>query len=60
MPVVSKRRSFRRFIKLVFASFCKLRGCQNRFQEEVLRKLQDIEDTIEIMAREMARQAEHK
>jgi hypothetical protein len=48
------QRSFRRFVRIMFAS---LLGRQDGFQETVVGKLQNIEDMIEIMAREMARQA---
>ena len=42
----------------MFASFIKHQGCgyQKDFQA-VMEKLQDIDDSIEIIAREMARQA---
>lgn len=42
----------------MFASLIKCQGCdyQDGFQK-VLEKLQDIEDSIEIIAREMARRA---
>jgi len=59
MPVVPQHRSFRRFVKQMFASFLKGQRGDGRdeFQATVLEKLQDIGDSIEIMAREMARQA---
>jgi hypothetical protein len=43
----------------MFAGFLKHQVCygQDHFQATVLEKLQDIGDSIEIMAREMARQA---
>jgi hypothetical protein len=43
----------------MFASFLKRQecDCQNGFQAAVLEKLQDIGDSIEIIAREMTRQA---
>lgn len=43
----------------MFATFLKRQSCdgQDHFQVTVLEKLQDIGDSIEIMAREMARQA---
>lgn len=58
-PVSPQHRSFRRFVKKMFASFIKHPGKipKVKFQETVLEKLQDIQDSIEIMAREMARQA---
>jgi hypothetical protein len=56
--VVPQHRSFRRFIRKMVASFLKRQyyECKNGFQM-VMEKLQDIEDSIEIIAREMARQA---
>jgi hypothetical protein len=58
-PTVQSHRSFRRFIRKMFASLLKRQNCesQNNFQATVLEKLQDIGDSIEIMAREMARQS---
>jgi histone H3/H4 len=58
-PAVSQHRSFRRFVKKMFANFLKRqRGDgQDEFQLMVLEKLQDIGDSIEIMACEMARHA---
>lgn len=58
-PAVQSHRSLRRLIRKVFASFLKRQSCegQDSFQTMVLEKLQDIGDSIEIMAREMARQA---
>ena len=57
-PVVPQHRSFRRFVRKVFSSFIKHQGFgyQKEFQS-VMEKLQDIDDSIEIIAREMARQA---
>jgi hypothetical protein len=49
-------RSFRRFVSKLFAGFIN-QQCSAEFEASVLQKLQDIEDMIEIMAREMARQA---
>jgi len=60
-PAVSEHRSFRRFVKRVFASFIKHQsGTQNGFRKIVLEKLQGLEDSIEIIAREMARQARRR
>jgi hypothetical protein len=58
-PVFSQHRSFRRFVRKMFACFLKHQGCdcQDEFQVMVVGRLQSIEDSIEIMAREMARQA---
>ena len=56
----SKKRSFRRFVREMFDSLLKhqTRDYQADFQKVVLEKLQAMEDSIEIIAREMARQAE--
>ena len=56
--MVPQHCSFRRFVRKMFASFIKHQGCgyQKDFQA-VMEKLQDIDDSIEIIAREMARQA---
>ena len=49
-------RSFRRLVR---QWFCCLLKCQNAdYQEQIMEKLQDIEDSIEIIAREIARQLE--
>lgn len=56
-PVASQRGSFYRFLRKVFDGF--LGGSSSDYQsdlQKVLEKLQDIEDTLEIIAREMARQ----
>lgn len=60
--VATSHHSFRRFFRKLFASFLKHQGCvdQDQFQIAVLEKLQDIGDSIEIVAREMARQAKHR
>jgi hypothetical protein len=52
-PVVLPHRSFRRFVRKIFASILKRQtdGTENGFQKEVMRKLRHIEDLI---AREMA------
>jgi hypothetical protein len=49
---------FRRWAKKLFSSWskCQCLDYSSEFQK-VLEKLQDIEDTIEIIAREIARQA---
>jgi hypothetical protein len=59
VPVDPLRRSFRRFIRKMFVSFLNRQRCEypGKFQATVLEKLQDIEDLLEIMARETARQA---
>jgi hypothetical protein len=54
-PVVQSHRSFRRFAKKLFTSLIK-RQNQN-LQKSLMRELQDIKEMLEIMAREMARQA---
>jgi hypothetical protein len=55
-PAVPQHRSFRRFVRKIFASFLMHQGSdfQDGFCDEVMRKLRDIEAMI---AREMARQA---
>ena len=55
-PVVPQHRSFRRFVRRLFASFLRHQGSdfQDGLREEVMRKLRHIEAMI---AREMARQA---
>jgi hypothetical protein len=53
-PVVPQHRSFRRFVNKLFAHFIN-QQCSAEFQTSVLQKLQEIEDMIEIMAREMVR-----
>ena len=52
-------RSFRRFVRKVFASLIKRQSCDGKHEIHtvVLDKLQDIADSIEIIAREMARQS---
>jgi len=52
-PVVPSQRSFRRFVRKMFASFLKRQpdDNENGFQKEVMQKLRHIEDLI---AREMA------
>ena len=46
--------SFRRWVKQMFASFIKRQ--HRNYLTEIFEKLQDIEDSIEIIAREIARQ----
>ena len=53
-PVIPQHRLFRRLVRKIFAGLLKR---QDEFQAMVLEKLQDIGDSIEIIAREMARQA---
>ena len=57
-PAVSQHRFFRRFVRKMFARLIKRQSldCQDGLQN-ILEKLQDIGDSIEIMAREIARQA---
>jgi len=50
-------RSFRRWIKQLFTSALKR---QNSEMEEVLEMLQDIQGSIEIIAREVARQIKRR
>jgi uncharacterized protein YaaN involved in tellurite resistance len=50
--IPNKEGSFRRWIRQLFSSLIKR---QNSEIEEVLAKLQDIEESIETIAREMAR-----
>jgi hypothetical protein len=59
VPAVPQNRSFRRLIRKMFTSVLKRqRGeCHAMYQKAVLDKLRDIEDSIEIIAREIARQA---
>jgi hypothetical protein len=56
LSVVPQHRSFRRFVRKLFASFLRHQGAdfQDGLREEVMRKLRDIEALI---TREMARQA---
>jgi hypothetical protein len=58
-PVVPEHRSFRRFVNKMFASFIKRQSSdvQKEFQATVLETLHDIGDSIEIITREIARQA---
>jgi hypothetical protein len=52
-PAVPQHRSFRRFVRKMFASFLKRQtdGNEAGFQKEVMQKLRHIE---ELIAREMA------
>jgi hypothetical protein len=51
-------RSFRRLVRQWFSSLLKRHTCNHREDfEQVLEKLQDIEDLIEIIARQIARWA---
>ena len=54
-----RNRSFRRLVRQWFSSLLKRQNgdCQKNF-EKVMGKLQDIEDQIEIFAREIYRQLE--
>jgi hypothetical protein len=56
-----RNRSFRRLVGQWFSSLLKRQNgdCQKNF-EEVMAKLQDIEDSIEIIARQIARWAKVK
>jgi hypothetical protein len=53
-PVVRSHRSFRRYAKKLLASLLKRQD--QKFKKDVMQELQDIKETLEIMAREMARQ----
>ena len=56
-PVVLPHRSFRRFVRKIFASFLKRQSCNHQAEiQKIFTTLQDIEDSIEIIAREIARQ----
>jgi hypothetical protein len=56
-PVVPQHRSFRRFIRKMFASFLKRQSCNHQAEiQKVIAMLEDIGDSIEIIAREIARQ----
>jgi DNA-binding transcriptional ArsR family regulator len=52
--IVFKKHSFRRWVKQIFTS---LLNRQNDDMEEILERLQDIKESVEIIAREMARQS---
>lgn len=51
-------RSFRRLVRQIFSSALKrqIPNDDDAFPNDVMRKLEDIEEMLEIMAREMARQ----
>jgi len=56
-PAVPSHRSFRRFVRKMFASFLKHQSCNHQVEiQKVITMLQDIGDSIEIIAREIARQ----
>ena len=55
--MVPSHRSFRRFVRKMFASFLKRQSCNHQVEiQKVIAMLQDIGDSIEIIAREIARQ----
>jgi hypothetical protein len=55
-PAVSSHRSFRRFVRKMFASFLKRQSCSHHVEiHKITTMLQDIGDSIEIIAREIAR-----
>jgi hypothetical protein len=58
-PVVPQHRSFRRFVKKVFASFINRQTETNQevFQIEVIQRLKDLEELIESVNRKTIRQA---
>ena len=60
LAAVQQRRSLQRRMKRITTCFLKRQNCDwlNVFQR-IMKKLQEIEDTLEIMAGEMARQARH-
>jgi hypothetical protein len=47
-----QRRLFRRWVRQLFSSWMKRQNCL----EKILERLQDIEDQVEIIAREIAKQ----
>ena len=49
-----RKRSFRRWVKRVFSRVIKRQS--RNYLEEIFEKLQGIEDSIEIIARQIARQ----
>lgn len=61
IPRVLENRSFRRWVKRLFASRIKSQqvDCLGKLQN-ILRKLQDLEDLIDIVAREIQRQAKRR
>jgi predicted DNA-binding protein len=50
----AQNRSFRRWVRQLFSSW--MNRQKRNYLEEILEKLQDMEDSIEIIAREIARQ----
>jgi len=56
-PAVPSHRSVRRFIRKMFASFLQRQSCNHQAEiQKVITMLQDIGESIEIIAREIARQ----
>ena len=54
----SRRRFFRRFIRKLFSGVMKRQEYYRKEEaKEVLRRLREVEESVEIIAREMARQA---
>lgn len=51
----AQNRSFRRWVRQVFTGFIKRQD--RNYLEEIFEKLQDLKESIDIMAREIARQA---
>lgn len=51
------KRSFRRWVKQLFTKWVK---CQNSEAEEILILLQDIKESVEIIAREIALQSKQR
>jgi hypothetical protein len=63
MPVIPQYRSIRRFVKKLFVSFikCQSDGYEDGFQrdnEKIIAMLQDLQDSIEIIARQINRWVE--
>jgi hypothetical protein len=57
MRVVPSHRSFRRFVRKIFASFLKRQSCNHQAEiQKIITMLQDIGDSVEIIACEIARQ----
>jgi hypothetical protein len=57
--ITQRNRSFRRLVKKWFSSFIKRQDCDCRAElEKISERLQNIEDSIEIIARQMARWAQ--
>lgn len=50
----AQKRSFRRWVRQVFASFIKRKDY--KYLREILQKLRDLDESIDIIAREIARQ----